>query len=579
MKMLTQLKPLNRLMALTLAVSLSLASTGVAADKHKAYQADDDILIQINAAQNAYASRDAENYRATVYDMIEASRDKSLQELQDNLDIVVTEGIAEGFDGLEPFLMTHLDALAGYSTEVEGLVATRSKLAKDLWYHSVPAANVSQAIGKLDSRMVKSVRGEAARVLVDLSVDSTTDGKGSRTDDLINSEKGQKELCEVELRVDDLGKLAADDLRRERLCQEIDKGMEGTGWNGLLSLRPFTDLSCFAQNPDTQSSLEVADLTRQCFEDSLPGQEKSVAWGDKNGDGVWGNPEKHNNGQYPYQRYLSLFKGSYDPSKTRNGEKAAQVGTFINDMMEREADEEALSNDPAYLEGLAEEAEAAVESAEGELQDAIDNNYKVQTSNKSTDEQKQAAAQAVVDAEKKLTEARTKANEARAHAEQAKEKAKAEQSGASNPAEPGQINMNSQACMDLMMLGKEQETSIEELYEAIYDPVTYPSPEAEPSEEFDTCGLGEQDPTTKGAQCENLVVCDKGFTLTDSCNCTPDELTAEQMNAFDRMLCPMVYDCEGNTTVDENGMCVCDMPQDEGGSLEPRTPIDLPNIQ
>jgi hypothetical protein len=524
-------------------------------------------LIEV---QSAYHERDAASYRFGVQELLDDARGASPPELHARLREVVTVGIRSGFDGLEPLVVALGDALAKDASGVAPaeLSLTLASLDRNLRFTRPVAPNLRMPLGRLDSRVVRSLRGEALRTAVEAIAAGTLHLGAIQLDAALADPGVQEDLCALELRVDELGEIAAQELEREARCQAI-QGQVTLQQPDTGLLDAFADLACLAEKDGTAGVGELEKLFQQCVADSVGDGRPSAAF-DENLDGVWGFREKQENGEYPWEMYLrerqatgSLAKwGSrFTTDRLRSGEAMVAAMTAVRDFAERQADEEAIvaweEASKAADEAFDEWADA-VTAAEEALARAVDGSGTVE---------------AATQARERADELREKLNKAREKEEQARQEMEKRRN--SMPSEEGRVNRDSEACQDLLSLLSSGKLDYDSLTGSFRPPAyEQPDPEAESDGgESVACGLSTDGVPSSGGGCEEQVLCPEGMSLNESCGCDNDAVSAVEQAKI-AGYCPFEFVCDGEIVV-ENGLCSCETPEaavDTSGPMPPPPP-------
>jgi hypothetical protein len=531
-------------------------------------------LIQV---QSAYHERDAASYRFGVQELLDDARGASPSELHARLREVVAVGIRSGFDGLEPLVAALGDGLAKDASGVAPaeLSLTLASLDRNLRFTRPVAPNLRMPLGRLDSQVVRSVRGEALRTLVEALGESTLRIGTVQIDDALADPAIQVDLCALELRIDETGEIAEQEREREARCQAIQAQLTPQQPDtGLLDA--FADLACLAEKDGTAEAGELEKLFQQCVADSQGDGRPSAGLGDVNGDGCIGFCDKLYPSKLESELYRRCFDGgggwcfafSTGPIDTTGGDNSKALFDAVMETTERESDEaaivawEAAEYDAVILEQAAENAAAEAQQArEAALAAAVDPNVSDEEFEK-YQEEAAAARERADQAKRDAEEARREADEARAAMEQRK----------SMPPEEGRVNLDSEACQDVLSLLSAGKFDYDVLTGTIRPPAyENPNPEADPAADGSAfCGLSSDGVPTSGGGCEEQVLCPEGMALNESCGCDDDAVSAMEQAKI-AGYCAFEFVCDGEIVV-ENGLCSCETPEDAVDASGPMPP-------
>jgi len=526
-----------------------------------------EVSERLGAVQTDYFERNTPAYRFGVQELLEDAKAASPVEIHERLRRIVEHGSRRGFDGFEPLIAAYADALAKDASGVDpvALSSTQDRLEATLHYREPAAANLRMPIGRVDSPVIRSVRSEAVRTVVDGLVDRVGRIGDVQLDDALANPDLQDDLCALALRFDDLGDVAEKERSREARCEALRDPALPQPNTGLLD--DFSDLTCLAEGTGTPAVGELEAILEECLADSAgdgaPSARDGSGWLDQligdyyrnreknrdlNGDGVWGSPERHAAGDYPYQRFQREAKVCGLPCKKEPGAGTYEASVYAADAAARTADEAVI----AAWEAASEAAIDAV-TAWNEAVIAAEEAFAAAVNGSGTIEEATAA-------QERADELRKKADAALAEEEKARH-AMEERLGQMPPDERS-VNLDSEACQDLISLISAGRFDYEGLTGTIRPPAyEQPSPEDESQGDASPeCGLSNDGVPSDGGGCEQKVLCPEGFSLNESCGCDENPLSEADM-ARVAGFCPFQFVCDGQVVV-EKGICSCVSEQD-----------------
>ena len=173
------------------------------------------------AIQSAYTERDGAAYQTSLSEAINFIRrltpDSCVQQQQGLLD--TARMLA--FDGLEPLWLLLQDCTArAVSAAVQSqALENASRFVQWVRFDVAPAPNMTMYIARHNGLVVRSVRGDAVRIIVEQARQlSPQDLAQQGLDDLLGRSTSQHALCQLEIRRNQYGQAALPDLIVHALC-------------------------------------------------------------------------------------------------------------------------------------------------------------------------------------------------------------------------------------------------------------------------------------------------------------------------------------------------------------------------